>query len=136
VRRRRGARLDLRYRILDEPGTPPLARIAIPPLVLIPITLYLALSYSVFFFLLPGLNGLLVWGNHKWRDIGLSFLALVLFIAAVIAKNLLADAQLISGLGQEYAKDLALALGVFPLIKVMFDQYYTLSLRRALGGMR
>lgn len=128
---RRGG-FDGRYRIVDEPRTPFFARFAIPPLILLPVTTYFALMYSPLLWLLPGLNGLIVAGNHKWRDVGLSVLALVLFIAGVVTNGLLYDAGLLRGLTLSYAKDFVLALTVFPLIKILFDQYFTISMRQAL----
>jgi hypothetical protein len=129
---RRGA-LQLRYQIVDEPSDPWFARFAISPMfLLLPLTVYGALEWSVLFWLLPGVNGLVVAGRHKWRDLGLSVLALVLFFAGLIAMAELRAAGALAGLARGYATDVVLALAVFPLIRVMMDQHGTIELRRAL----
>lgn len=129
---RRG-RLDHRYQIPDEPQQPMWARIVIPPFFLLPLTIYATLSYSPLFALLPGVNGLLVNGNHKWRDVGLSCLALMLFVAGIVIIALLTDAGAVAGVARKYSQDLVLALFVFPLLKVLTDQQRTMDLRRALA---
>ena len=98
------------------------------------LTIWCALSYSPLFLLLPGVNGLLVWGNHKWRDLGLAALSLLLFVVGSLVIRLLSEMGLLNGLGLEYARDVVLALAVCPAVKVVIDQYHTIDLRRALQG--
>jgi hypothetical protein len=123
-------RFDNRYQIPDEPQRPMWAKIVIPPFFLLPLTIYLTLSYSPLFALLPAVNGFLVNGNHKWRDLGLSCLALFLLIAGGITRVALARAGLIGDLAQDYLADFVLAAFVFPLLKVLADQQRTMDLRR------
>ena len=123
----------LRYRIVDEPGDPPFARFAIPPMwLLLPLTIYGALLWSPLFWLLPGVNGLIVAGRHRWRDLGLSVLALAIFIAGVIVLDVLRDHPATAGLARLYLRDLLLGLTVLPLIRVMLDQQATIDMRRAM----
>jgi hypothetical protein len=125
-----------RYQIVDEPRRPPLARVALPAVVLMPVTIYLALRFSLFFFLLPGVNGLLVAGNHKWRDVALSVLAVALMAGGIVTNGILYDAGVLRGLWLRYAEDAVLALATLPLLKVALDQFFTTEMRQALGQTR
>ena len=73
-----------RYQLPDEPKRPLWTRFWIPPMVMLIATIYLALAVNPLFWLLPGVNGLLVNGNHRLRDIGLSVLALIIFIVGLV----------------------------------------------------
>ena len=130
---RAGLRLDHRYQIPDEPQRPMWAKIVIPPFFLLPLTIYLTLAYSWFFALLPGVNGLLVNGNHKWRDIALSVAALVLLFVGSLARFILSDEGMVTGLAEDYLRDFVLALFVLPLLKVLADQQRTMELRRVVA---
>lgn len=130
---RSGLRLDNRYQIPDEPQRPMWARIVIPPFFLLPLTIYLTLGHSWFFALLPGVNGLLVNGNHKWRDIALSVLALFLLFSGSVVGFILSDEGLVTGLAEDYLRDFVLALFLLPLLKILVDQQRTMELRRLIA---
>ena len=130
---RSGLRLDHRYQIPDEPQRPMWAKIVIPPFVLLPLTIYLTLVYSWFFALLPGVNGLLVNGNHKWRDLALSVTALVLLFVGSFTRFVLSEEGIVAGLADDYLRDLVLALFALPLLKVLADQQRTMELRRVVA---
>ena len=124
--------LVLKYHLPDEPSPSLLSRFAIAPLWLLPATVYLGLVYSLFFFLLPGLNGLMIGGHGKWRSVGYSLLSVVLFVGLAIARGVAEEAGLIGGLLNEYARDVVLAIVVFPLLLALFEQGTTIALRDAM----
>ncbi|MEN3746388.1 hypothetical protein TPR58_04350 [Sphingomonas sp. HF-S3] len=97
-----------------------------------PVTILGAFSWSMFFWLLPGLNGLVLAGRHRWRDVGLSVLALVIHLAGMIAVFALREQGMLTGIWRQYAYDLVLVLTVTPLVKVMMDQQATVEMRRIL----
>ena len=130
---RSGLRLDRRYQIPDEPQRPMWAKIVITPFFQLPLTIYLTLAHSWFFALLPGVNGLLVNGNHKWRDILLSVIALVLLVVGSLTGYILTDEGVVTGLAADYVRDFVLALFLLPLLKVLTDQQRTMELRRAVA---
>lgn len=123
-------RFDNRYQIPDEPQRPMWAKIVIPPFFLLPLTIYLTLSTSLLFALLPAVNGFLVNGNHKWRDLILTCVALFILLAGGIARVVALRARLIGDLANDYLADFILAAFVFPLLKVLSDQQRTMDLRR------
>ncbi len=124
--------LVLKYHLPDEPTPSLLSRFAIAPFWLLPATVYLGLVYSLFFFLLPGLNALLIGGHTKWRSLGYSVLSVVLFVFLAVARGMAAEAGLIGGLLNEYARDAVLSIAVFPLLLAVVEQGNTIALRDAL----
>jgi hypothetical protein len=129
-----GARPRLmRYQIADEPQRPMWTRIMVPGILLLPLTIFCAVAYSPIFWLLPAVNGLLVNGNHKFRDIGLSVLALMIFMIGIIGLATSEDGGLISRLTADIGFDAVLALTVAPLLKVLTDQETTMLLRAELA---
>lgn len=123
-----------RYQLPDEPKRPLWTRFYLPPLLWMIGTIYLALDVSPLFWLLPGVNGLLVNGNHRWRDIGLSVLALVIYIAGMATLIALDDARLLPIWPLRYGLDVVIALTVAPLVKVYIDQQRTIVYRSQLEG--
>lgn len=124
---------DGRYRIVDEPKRIPLAGMAGPlTLFLLPITLYLALTVSLFFFFLPGVLGLLIGGQHVWRDPLLCLLAVAIFVAGAVI-NVTALENGMSEVAFDYAQSIRIALTALPLFHVVQMQYRTLILRAALN---
>jgi hypothetical protein len=119
-----------RYQIPGEPDAPKLQGAVPSPFWMLPIAIFLALSYSLWFFLLPGLIGFLIGGRHRWRDPLLALLSVGIFIATGIGLGLWQLSGL-EGLGLYYAHDLRLALSVLPLLVVVMGQMQTQQLRMA-----
>jgi hypothetical protein len=129
---RDGAQI-LRYQICDEPKPSALTRFAIPPLLLMPITIFLAVAFSPLFWLLPAANAMLLNGVHKWREAAFSLLSLVVFVGGLLLILALKDAQWLGGIWVKLARDAALALAVLPLVKILFDQQLTIDMRKDLA---
>ena len=56
----------------------------------------------------------------------------VLFVGLAIARGVAEEAGLIGGLLNEYARDVVLAIVVFPLLLALFEQGTTIALRDAM----
>ena len=123
-----------RYQLPDEPKRPLWTRFYLPPLLWMVGTIYLALAVNPLFWLLPGVNGLLVNGNHRLRDIGLSLLALTIFMGGLLIMFALEDARLLTEWPVRYGMDAVIALTIAPLVKVYIDQQRTIVYRRVLEG--
>ena len=119
-----------RYQIPGEPEGQKLPGAIPSPFWLLPISIYLALAYSFWFFLLPGALGFLIGGRHRWRDPLLALLAVAIFLAAGVAVGLW-QMNGLSGLWLYYAHDLRLALTTLPLFAVIMGQLRTQQLRSA-----
>ena len=123
---------DGRYRIVDEPKRIPLGGLAQPLLLfLLPITLYLALTVNLFFFLLPGALGLLIGGKHFWFDPLLSASSIVIFVTGSVISFVALDYGL-SETGYDYALSVCIALAALPLFFIIQGQHRTLVLRAAM----
>lgn len=125
-------REDGRYRIVDEPRRLPGAGAASNSMIMVlPITIWLALVYHWLFFLLPGVLGFLIGGQHRWRDPLLALLSIAIFIGLAIVNVTLLDRGL-SEIAFDYLQDIRLALTTAPLFAIVIAQSRTLQLRAAM----
>ncbi len=123
---------DGRYRIDDEPARMPLPGMELVIFIAFPLTIFLTLSFSLFFLAIPGVLGVIIGGRHRWFDPLLCLLSFVLFVVLAIIVGFLLDSGL-EGLLAEYARDFMIAFMFLPLVYCFFQQQRTLQLRAAVA---
>jgi|GEM_PF-3516369 len=123
---------DVRYRIDDEPARMPVPGMDLLIFISLPATVFLALSFSLFFIAIPGVVGLLIGGRHRWFDPLMCVLSFAIFFFGGMVDRLLLDVG-VSGLASEYLLDLYIALIFLPQVFVVIQQQRTVQLRRAVA---
>ena len=118
----------LRYRPIDEPREGVLQRYPLPPF----LVFIVATFFTPWGFLLVAGNAIALGGPHRYREIALAGLGILVYFAALAALNRAVHADLLEVNQALYVFEAAVGLALVCLAFAYVSQHRTAELRRYL----
>ena len=118
----------LRYRLIDEPREGPLQRLALPPI----LVFIVATFFTPWGFVLVALNAVALGGPSRNREIGLTLLAFLVYVASRLILGIAIRTGLIEANNALYLFEAAVGAALVLLAFAYVSQHRAAELRQYL----